>query len=200
MTHTIRNILLSLLLPFVFRAYGDVPSMNVIISDANNRGAFKGATSSNGTFATGNLEPGQYVVQFNSKSASVKGKQYLVVVSAGKKKIIADAVAGEKFIGGGVAMKVDVGRGLKITGQVASEEAVASGGNPNVRVINGTRYFWVQSELGSNLGGHWVEEGLPEARNVVFLSTLWLRKVKDHAGEGSMLNYMPTEHYELAGH
>lgn len=32
---------------------------------------------------------------------------------------MASAVAGEKFLGGGVAMKVEVGAGLNITGQVS---------------------------------------------------------------------------------
>lgn len=200
MTHMIRNTLLSLLLAVASGAYGDLPSMNVIVSDASAKGAFKGATNANGTFDTGNLQPGDYVVQFNSKNSAVKGNQYLLVVSAGKKKVIADAVSGERLIAGGVAMKVNVGPGSKITGQIASEPTVVLEGSPNIRAINGKRYFWVQAEIGSNLGPHWVEEGLPEAHNIVYLSADWLRKVKDHAGEGSMLDHMPTEHYEIAGH
>ena len=47
-----------------------------------------------------------------------------MVVSAGKKKVIATGVSGEKFHGGGVAMRVNVGPGLKITGQVANEQLV----------------------------------------------------------------------------
>ncbi len=183
MKHLICNTVVCVLLVIASGAYGDVPSMNVTVSDASAKGAFKGATSPNGTFATGKLKPGKYVVQFDSKSTAVNGNQYLLVVSAGKKKVIADAVAGEKLSSGGVAIKVDVAPGLKITGQVVSEEAVVSVGSPKVRVINGTRYFWVESELGSNLGGHWVEEGLPAARNIVLLSPAWLQKVRDHGDQ-----------------
>ena len=59
-------------------------------------------------------------MQFTSKDSSVKGGQYSIVVAAGKKKVVANAVAGEKFLGGGVAMKVEVGAGLNITGQVVA--------------------------------------------------------------------------------
>ncbi len=86
-------------------AAGDRP-MDVVVMNATGKVAFKGKTAGNGTFATGKLEPGNYVVQLNSKDASVKGAQYMVVVSAGKRKISADAVAGEKLMAGGVALKV----------------------------------------------------------------------------------------------
>jgi hypothetical protein len=99
-------------------ANAGVPSMNVTVSDSTGKAAFKGATKSDGDFATAKLQPGNYVVQFMAKDSSVKGAQYSVVVAAGTKKIVANAVAGEKFLGGGVAMKVEVGTGLNITGQV----------------------------------------------------------------------------------
>lgn len=184
----IRNTLLSLLLVVATAAYGDIPSMNVTVSDASDKVVFKGATNANATFETGNLQPGHYVVQFNSKAATLKGNQYLLVVSAGKKKVIADAVPGEKFNGGGVAMRVDVGPGLKITGQVASEQSVALEGSPNVRVINGQRYVWVTNVTGSNLGPRWVQADLPRMANTLGGSADEFRKMMDTAGEGSMLN------------
>jgi hypothetical protein len=83
-----------------------VPSMNVTVSDPSGKMAFKGATKNDGDFATAKLPPGNYVVQFTTKTSSVKGGQYSIVVAAGKKKVVANAVAGEKFLGGGVALKV----------------------------------------------------------------------------------------------
>jgi len=97
-----------------------IPSMNVTVSDASGKLAYKGATKSNGGFATEKLQPGNYVVQLTSKDSAVKGGQYSIVVSAGKKKVVASAVSGQKFLAGGVAMKVDVGAGLNITGQVTT--------------------------------------------------------------------------------
>ncbi len=99
-------------------ANAGVPSMNVMVSDPAGKAAFKGATKDDGGFATAKLPPGNYVVQIIAKNSSVKGGQYSIVIAAGKKKVVASAVAGERFLGGGVALKVEVGAGLNITGQV----------------------------------------------------------------------------------
>jgi hypothetical protein len=102
-------------------AYGGIPPVSVTVSDAGRKTAFKGVTNANGTFATGNLNPGNYVVQFNSADGRMKGNHYAIVVSAGTKKVAATAVPGEKFAGGGVALRVVVGAGLNITGQVSPQ-------------------------------------------------------------------------------
>jgi hypothetical protein len=187
MKHIIRNTMLSVLLVLAATVYGGVPSLKVTVFDNNGAIAFNGATNANATFATGNLRPGHYVVQFDSTSAALRDNQYLIVISAGTKKVIADAVPGEK-IAAGVMMKVKEGHGMNITGQVAREQAVLVKGSPNVRVINGRRYYWVAAETGSNLGGHWVEEGLGGARNLVRIDSAYLRHIQDHAGEGSLLD------------
>ena len=178
-------ILLCLLSPLA----GAVPSLEVTVFDAGGKVTFKGPTSSNGTFATRNLKPGNYVVQFNTKSAVVKGNQYLLVVSAGSKKVIAAAVPGETFLRGGAAMKMEVGPGLRITGQAAHDRGSADERIPTSRMINGKRYVWVAPETGTNLPGHWVEEGLAPARNVIALNSEAIRRKQDRAGEGSMISY-----------
>lgn len=170
-------------------AFSAVPAMEVTVFDASGKVAFKGPTSADATFATGNLQSGNYVVQLKTRSAAVKDNQFLFVVSAGKKKVIAAAVPGETFIGGGAAMKVNVGAGLKITGKVAKEEAGARDGVAKYRVIDGKKYFWVIAETGSNRGGHWVEEGLAPAGNLSGVTSDDIRRRQDHAGEGSMLSY-----------
>jgi hypothetical protein len=98
-----------------------VPLIKVTVADSSGKAAYKGNTDREGTFATGKLQPGRYIVQFNCKSAP-KGSKYALVVSAGKKKIIANAVEAEKFGEGGVAMRINVGSGLNITGQVVAAE------------------------------------------------------------------------------
>lgn len=178
----------AVLLGIAATAYGDVPSMDVTVFDASGKVAFQGPTSANATFATPNLHPGHYVVQFNTKSAAVKDNQYLLVVSAGKKKVIADGVPGKKLLAGGAAMKVNVGLGLKITGQIANDQSGAGEGVSRYRVIDGQRYVWITGELGSNLGGHWAEEGSPPHGNLTYLTTEDLRKKQDRSFEGSMLN------------
>ena len=165
MKKTIPSLVLALLLAAVAIASGGIPTVNVVVSDKGGKAAFKGATNTSGAFATSKLQPGNYVVQFNSSSAELKGKQYAIVVSAGSKKVSAN-VAGEKFAGGGVAMKVDVGAGLNITGQVAAQTGPTSKG--------GKKMVWIPKQLGSNVAGHWVEENSAEAiaaKNAGILST-----------------------------
>ncbi|MFN2622367.1 MAG: T9SS type A sorting domain-containing protein [Chthoniobacterales bacterium] len=101
-------------------AYGTVPTLNVMVSDASGKLAFKGATKNDGGFTTEKLQPGNYVVQLSSKNSALKGGEYSIIVAAGKKKVVANSVAGERFLGGGVAMKVDVGAGLGIFGCVSA--------------------------------------------------------------------------------
>src|SRR6478672_11346998 len=101
-----------------------VPPLNVTVSDSTGKAAFKGATKGDGGFATAKLQPGNYVVQFTAKDSSMKGSQYSIVVAAGTKRVVANAVAGEKFLAGGVAMKVEVKAGLNIAGQVVAGTSV----------------------------------------------------------------------------
>ena len=155
MKNMIRSAVVSLLFIATCIVQGAVPAMNVTVSDAGGKAAFKGTTDTKGTFATAKLKPGNYVVQFISNSAAVKGNQYAIVVSAGTKKVAANAVPGEKLAGGGVAMKVDVAAGVNITGQVAAEA--------NGAVKNGKKMVWIPKQLGSNMPGHWAEEGSAEA-------------------------------------
>ena len=186
MKNPFRHLLLALSLGLVSIATGAaVPALDVTVSSADGKVAFKGKTNAGGTFSTDNLAPGNYVVQFNSNSPAVKGNQYALVIGAGKQKVTAQAVAGSKFAAGGVAMKLEVGKSMNITGQVSSGMSGSANGkaesNANVKIINGKRYVWVKGgETGSHLGGHWVEEGSPEARNVSRMSTDAVRQRQDH--------------------
>ena len=66
MKNLLRGALLSLALLAAGMAQGGVSPVNVIVSDAGGKPAFQGMTNANGTFATTNLTPGNYVVQFKS--------------------------------------------------------------------------------------------------------------------------------------
>jgi hypothetical protein len=201
MRHFIRHSAFVIMLAAATATYGRIPAIKVIVSDASGKVAFKGVTNADATFATEVLPAGDYVVQFGSTSAELKGKQYLLVVSAGNKKVIADAVAGEQFAGGGVAMRLKVAPGLQIAGQVANQESTVVQGLTKVRVINGKRYVWVQSTLGSNLGPHWEAEGTARSKNVSVLSHDKMRQLQDAAYEGSMLDrYHAGAPYEVVVH
>ena len=172
--------------------------MDVTVFDATEKVVFRQSINANATFATGNLRPGKYVVQFNTRSAAAKGNQYLLVVSAGSKKVIADGVAGETLTRGGAAMKIQVGSGLQISGQVLNDEAIAQAGGPKYRTIDGKRYLWASAETGSNLGPRWEEITSASARNVIAWNRNELQKRMDRGGEGSMITY--KDHYGLSTH
>ena len=177
----------AVLLGLASTARGGIPAMQVTVFNASQKVAFQGPLGSDATFATKKLPRGKYVVQFNTRNAAAKNNLYLLVVSAGMKKVIAAAVPGEKFTAGGVAMKVDVGPSLKITGQVAQENAMTGQGVSRYRVIDGKRYVWMTTQLGSNLRGRWVEERLAPSVNIVTVTMDNVRTVQDSAGEGSMI-------------
>ena len=177
MKNIIRNTVTALLVIVASMAYGAVPPISVTVSDAGGKAAFKGSTNSAGSFATTKLQPGNYVVQLRSTSGAVKGNFYAVVVSAGKKKVAANAIAGEKLAGGGVALKVDVGAGMNITGQVAAE----ANGAVNK---NGKKMVWIPRAINSNIPGHWVEEDSAEAKinkTRTTLSNDSLKKMQENA-------------------
>lgn len=179
-------------------AYGGIPLMDVTVFDATEKVVFKQSIKANAAFATGNLPAGKYVVQFNTKNPAMKNNQYLAVVSAGKKKVIAAAVPGESFMAGGAAIKIDVGPGLIITGKVTPEPAMAQGDGRVFRVIDGKRYLWVSAQTGTNLAGQWVEENLAPHSPITVWTKNELQKRMDRGGEGSMITY--EHHHGLFTH
>ena len=98
----------------------------LVVKEAGGATAYKGKTGAAGSFATAPLDAGSYVVQF--KSTALKGDQYSIAAVGGKRAVTAAGVAGEKFSGGGVAMKVEVAGGSRLTGQVAVGDTAAVDG------------------------------------------------------------------------
>ncbi len=160
--------------------YAAVPSINVTVADGSGKTAYKGATDSKGTFSTPKLQAGNYVVQFNSKSAP-KGGQYAVVVSAGKKKVTASSVSAEKFAAGGVAMKIEVGAGLNVTGQVAEQKSNA---NNAPMGHNGKPMVWISKKLGSNIAAHWAESDSAEAKEALTSTSMSRQDLQNKQSQG----------------
>jgi hypothetical protein len=137
---------------------GAVPSVNVNVADSTGKTTYKGTTNAKGTFETGKLRPGEYVVQFNS-GAVPKGTRYALVVSAGKKTKYANGIGAEKFAGEGVAMKIDVVAPLNITGFLSVQD-----NNTAPIGRNGKLMVWIPKQVGSNIAGHWAESDSAEAK------------------------------------
>jgi hypothetical protein len=168
----------SLLFVAASAAYATVPSMSVVVSDASGKAAYKGATDANGTFATASLAPGNYVVQFNCKSAHVRGKNFGLVISAGKKKVTADSVEGDKFAAGGVAMRIELGGSQSITGQVTDAFITKLD-------KNGKRLVWIPKKLGSNLPAHWAAEDSAEAKEAQTQTSYSTKNIQDRQAQGA---------------
>jgi hypothetical protein len=176
------TILFSMIFALAASAGAATPPIDVTVADADGKVAFKGKTKADGTFATPKLKPGNYIVQFNSTNVK---SDHAIVVSAGKKKVTADSVAGSKFAGGGVAMKVDVGAGLGINGQVAEVGTVMADRGRKVKVMNGKRYVWIEGETGTNVRGRWVEEGSAAARSMGTMDRESVSFMQDRSGQGA---------------
>lgn len=159
-------------------AYAALPQMNVSVADSSGKTAYKGATDSKGLFATPKLQAGNYVVQFRASNAP-KGSHYAMVVSAGNKKVTASAIGAEKLAGGGVAMKIDVGAGLNITGQVAAEDK-----NTAPMGKNGKPMVWIPKKVGSNIAAHWAESDSAEAKEAMTSGSYSTKNIQDKQNQG----------------
>jgi hypothetical protein len=148
-----------------------VPSLNVAVLDSGGKIAFKGATDSRGIFASPKMEPGNYAVQFTSKSAP-KGSHYTLVVLAGTKKTSASAVTAEK-LAAGVTMKIEVKSNASIQGQMSAEDKGTRIGK------NGQLMVWIPKKVGSNLPGHWAESDSAEAKEVMSSTSYSAKNLQD---------------------
>ena len=176
MKTALRNLILLCAFFTASMSFGGVSPVKVTVFNSNGAVAFTGATDSSGTFATPSLAPGNYVVQFNS--TRLQDNSYAVIVSAGNKKVVANSVARQQFAGGGIAMRVSVGSGLNITGNIVS--ATNADGSAKIMV-------WVPQMLGSNMPAHWAEKGSAEevtSRTRGIIHRYSLVKMQDHNDRG----------------
>jgi hypothetical protein len=161
-------------------AVGAVPSLKILVADSSGKVAYKGATDSSGLFATPRLQPGNYAIQFTSNNAP-PGSRFTLVVAAGTKKVAANAIAAEKLAGSGVAMKIEVGASLNITGQVAAEDK-----NSAPIGKNGKPMVWIATRTGSNIAAHWAESDSAEAKEVMTSGSLSSKNLQDRQNQGIM--------------
>jgi hypothetical protein len=156
----IRNSILILICGVASGIYGALPPINVTVRDSAGKTAYKGATDGKGAFAAAALKPGEYVVQFNSKSAP-KTSRYALIAAAGKEKVVANGIAGDKLVAG-VAVTIKVGPGSNLTAQITAEDKNSA---PIGR--NGKLMVWIPKQIGSNLSPHWAESDSAEAKQAM---------------------------------
>jgi hypothetical protein len=128
------------------------------------------ATDQQGKFIIGGLGPGVYTVEFRiPKSDDLSRKQFSIAIAGGTQSARHASTSGEKLMSGKVAIDVEIGPGARISGQVTMQSA--------------KKMVWVPAELGSNLPGHWVEEGAEDAasaRNTRRMNKDDFQKTREH--------------------
>lgn len=177
MKNLTRSIIVGLVASAASVAFSAVPPLNVIVSDSAGKTAYKGATDGKGMFAAGALKPGQYIVQFNSKSAP-KTSRYALIAAAGKEKVVANGIEGAKLVAG-VAVTIKVGPGSSLTAQITPEDKNSA---PIGR--NGKLMVWIPKQIGSNLPGHWAESDSAEAKQAMTSSSYSLKNMQNKSNQG----------------
>ncbi|HVF70423.1 MAG TPA: carboxypeptidase-like regulatory domain-containing protein [Chthoniobacterales bacterium] len=120
----------------------------------------RAVTDAGGNFAFDGLAPGAYVVSFrapksrgDTKSANTDkvtvATSYSIKIDGTKRPITQSGLTSDKLLGG-VDVRVELGAGARIRGQVLA------GGSKKM--------VWIPKELGSNIPGHWVEANSLEAK------------------------------------
>jgi hypothetical protein len=133
----------------------------VTVSDEAGRLIYRAKTDDNGVFATREVIPGNYVVQFKAKNAALDRNDYAIYAAAGKRRVVADAIAGRRLAGSGIAMRLRPTISTPIIGQVALGGVNALG----TKIVKGVRYVLLPPATG-DIGPRWVEEGTQSAHNV----------------------------------
>lgn len=139
---------------------GGIPNVDTTVSDASGKLVYRGKTDANGVFASGQVPAGDYVVQFKAKNAAPNRNDYAIYAAAGHQKVVADAVAGTKLAGAGVAIRLKSTTKTPIIGQVAVGGVNALG----TKIVNGKRYVLVAQT--GDVAPRWVEEGSDTGRNI----------------------------------
>ena len=114
----------------------------------------RAVTDARGNFAFDGLAPGSYILSFRARKAAdartftsdkaIVGTSYSIKIDGAKRAVTQGGLNGDRLLAG-VDLRIEVGSGAKIRGQVAA------GGLKKM--------VWIPKEPGSNIPGHWAEEG-----------------------------------------
>ncbi len=188
MKNSIGSMVLALIAGTVIHLQAETPpALDVVVYNPAGKAVYRTATGPNGTFTTGRLEPGTHVVQFSGKGPGLRNAEYALAVYIENRNVCVaeNALAGERFNGPGVAMKIDVPAGFRILGQVANGLVATHDGSRTykMKIAKGWRYVWSGPIIGSNISGRWVEDGYREDSKILHPSSDWVRNIQDH-GDG----------------
>jgi hypothetical protein len=141
--------------------YGDEPGRGVAGVDVivKQRPSDRAVTNARGNFALEALAAGSYTLTFRARKAEdmhrstsdkvIVATLYSIKIEGAKRAVKRSGLTTDELLAG-VEVEVDLAPNARIRGQVAA------GAMRNM--------IWIPKEPGSNLPGHWVEEGSAEAK------------------------------------
>jgi len=161
MKHMTRGIVFLLVALATPVSYGGEPARGVAGVDVivKQRPSDRAVTDARGNFAIEALAAGSYTLTFRSRKAEdmhhttsdkvIVATSYSIKIDGAKRAVNKSGLTSDDLLAG-VEVDVDLGPGARIRGQVAAGASKSM--------------IWIPKEPGSNLPGHWVEEGSAEAR------------------------------------
>ena len=160
--------ILSLLVAFATSvSYGGQPSRGVAGVDVvvKQNPSKRVVTDTRGTFAFDGLAPGSYTLSFRARAVAnpktirtsrsdktdsvIVAMSYSIKIDGAKRSVNQSGLTSDRLLAG-VDVKIDVGPGAKVRGQVAAGAL--------------KKMVWIPKEPGSHIPGHWAEAGSQEAR------------------------------------
>jgi hypothetical protein len=152
--------------------YGGEPTHGVAGVDVivKQRPSDRKLTDARGNFAMDALAAGSYTLTFRARRAKditsstsnkvIVATMYSIKIDGAKRVVNKSGLTTNELLAG-VDVDVDVGPSARIRGQVAA------GASKNM--------VWIPKEPGTNIPGHWVEEGSVEAQAAPHHNTVRLR-------------------------
>jgi hypothetical protein len=164
MKHRTRGIVFLLVALATPVTYGGEPARGVAGVDVvvKQRPSDRAVTDARGNFAIEALAAGSYTLTFRARKAEdlhhstsdkvIVATLYSIKIDGTKHAVNKSGLTSDD-LAAGVEVDVDLGPGAKIRGQVAAAAL--------------KNMVWIRKEPGSNIPGHWVEEGSVEAKAAV---------------------------------
>jgi hypothetical protein len=153
-------------------AYVENPTVEITLRRGGGKIVKQVKTDADGVFTVGTFPAGSYSLEFRAKSApNVRNQSFIIKIAGTKSRGSEKGLPGRYFVGG-VSFEIETLPRTPLRGVITAG-----------LVRNARKMIWLPQEIGSNLPGHWVEEGSAQAvtgRNWGHYSIDAIRKMQDH--------------------
>jgi hypothetical protein len=150
----------------------DTPTVEITLRRGRGTIVKQVKSDADGVFTVGTFPAGSYSLEFRAKSAqNVRNQSFIIKIAGTKSRSSERGLSGRYFVGG-VSYEIETLPRTPLRGVITAGS-----------VRNARKMIWLPQEIGSNLPGHWVEEGSAQAvtgRNWGHYSIDAIRKMQDH--------------------